>query len=597
MLFSAQAQDDKKLEVPLMIEQVAGKAVIFKVNWNDKNQFSWTSDIEALKFDQQEKEFYWEHTQEAIGLHQVRFQVKDTFLNQVNEATTLIKIVKPVYKPQVNFKPDSLKKNAFIELRQGQNYQLEFEATSSNQFSQDVLISYLINNNPAIKEFDQSEFSIVGNRLLVQWQPTQVQADHKYQDLQLIAIDQQNQVSRQVYHFMIIDEDLPPVFKYSINQQYTISPNRLLTIDFSVNDPDGDEYFYEADLSTNVGLINVNQNGQFSWQLSKREMALLSDKFPISLSLKVIDKITGQEMLSKIVNIIETRDNSAPEITRLSNLSVKEGYAIKRRIFYRDNNHTVDQLDFKLENAPSWLVLEQHGEALYLVSDTIGFDVVKADGISVQYDVLLTVTDPQKASDNQFFTITVNEGINTNDIFDKLKVYNNATDAILEGLREKIRELDHKLESNAKLKRSFLLTSIFLGGYSGIASFFDEHTIANQAVPYTGAILAISSSVNALAFNQDGDITTVKVKLEQVEKELIRNRSYLKLYDINSEQDEQLRNPEVADRIKSFRQQLIEQRIELEKLEEEYRQLNYVKRKIKKATRRGNSDPVEWTFL
>ena len=143
----------------------------------------------------------------------------------------------------------------------------------------------------------------------------------------------------------------------------------------------------------------------------------------------------------------------------------------------------------------------------------------------------------------------------------------------------------------------FLYTSILLGGYSGVASFFDEQTIAKQAVPYTGAVLAITSSINALAFNQDGEITTLMVKLEQIEKELIRNRSFLQMYDINSETDDQLRNPEVADKIKAYRQQLIAQRIELSKLEQEYQQLNYVKRAVKKAKRKNLKDPSIWTFL
>jgi hypothetical protein len=207
------------------------------------------------------------------------------------------------------------------------------------------------------------------------------------------------------------------------------------------------------------------------------------------------------------------------------------------------------------------------------------------------------VRDPEMASDNKFFTITVNEGINSQKIYQQYTNYLQNTEAILGGLRLRIEELDDRLERNAKLKKAFLLSSIFLGGFSAVGSFFDEQTIANQAVPYTGAALAISSSVNALAFNQEGQITTLKVKLEAVEKNLIRNRSYLLIYDVLDENDEQLKNPELVDKVKSYRQQLIEQHIELEKLEDNYRELNYIKKQIKRNRRKGREGELAWDFL
>jgi hypothetical protein len=594
------AQETIVLKSPLLVEQDEGEPVILKIEWDNQYQISWISTIDSLQFDEQEGEFFWEQTHVGIGLHQITIQLKDSSQQIVKEASTIIKINQIPIRPTISFIPDSLQNGIFIELKQGTAYQLEFEAVAQTEElndNQKVLISYLINDSPGLKAFDQSEIVLVGNHILVKWKPTQAQAYRRYHDLQLIAIDKNNQVTRKTFHFKVLDEDLPPSFKYVINNSYTIAPDRMLTIDFSVNDPDGDEYYYQANLSSRLGLINISREGQFSWKLNSNEIASLADDFPIPLRLQVLHMRSGEEMASKTVEIVLTRDNAPPEITRLSNLSVKEGYAIRRRIFYQDSNHEVSQLDFKLENAPAWLYLEQEGEALYLVSDTIAFNVVKADGIAVQYDVLLTVTDPQNASDNQFFTVTVTEGINANDIYAKYTMYQAFTDKLLIGMRDKVSELENKLESNGKLKRGFLITSILLGGYSGVASFFEEETFARQAVPYTGAVLAVTSSINALAFNQDADITSVKVKLEQIEKEFIRNKSYLQLYDITSEQDDQLRNTEVVTKIKSYRQQLIEQKIELEKLEEEYRQLNYVKRKIRKDERKGKPDSVEWVFL
>lgn len=592
------AQNKSQLTAPLMQEVEIGEAVIFKVDWNEQYQLSWTSNLDSAKFDRQEGEFYWDNPKGVNGLFQVEFALTDSAKKLVEKATTVIKVMKRAYTPLINFSPDSLINDGFIVLGQGESYGLEFVATSANvRRNENVLISYVLNGNPNIKSFEQSEITILGNRLLLQWKPTQQQADNKYYDLEIIAIDETNSISRSDFHFKIQDKNLPPSFKYSLSENYIISADQPLTIDFSVNDPDNEEYNYLADLSVQGGAVLTTKDGQFSWKLSSNELAALSDNFPVELTLKAVNKNNSEELIAKKVQITQNRNNTPPTIARLSNLSIREGYAVKRRVFVNDENHSLNQLEFKLENEPQWLYLQQDGEALFLMSDTLGFDIVKADGIPVQYDVLLSVRDPEMASDNKFFTITVNEGINSQKIYQQYTNYLQNTETILSGLRLRIEELDDRLEHNAKLKKAFLLSSIFLGGFSAVGSFFDEQTIANQAVPYTGAALAISSSVNALAFNQEGQITTLKVKLEAVEKNLIRNRSYLLIYDVLDENDEQLKNPELVDKVKSYRQQLIEQHIELEKLEDNYRELNYIKKQIKRNRRKGREGELAWDFL
>jgi len=592
------AQDKPKLIAPLIEEVEVGEAVIFRVEWDHTLDLSWSSNLDSVKFDKQEGEFYWENQNSISGLFQVDFTLTDSLANIIEKTTTLIKVNKKKYTPQINFSPDSLIDDAFIVLAQGQDYELEFTATSANVArNENVLISYVLNGNPNLKSFDQSEITILGNRLLLKWEPTQQQADKKYYDLEIIAIDETNSINRSNFHFKILDRELPPKFKYSLTENYVISANQPLTIDFSVTDPDNDDYRYAVNFPIQTGAILTTEDGQFSWKVTSNELASLSGDFPIKLSLEAVNKNNSEEFLTKTVSITQNRNNTPPTIARLSNLSIREGYAVKRRVFINDENHSLNQLEFKLENEPPWLYLQQDGEAVFLMSDTLAFDIVKADGIPVQYDVLLSVRDPEMASDNKFFTITVNEGINSQKIYQQYSNYLQNTEALLSGLRLRIEELDDKLEHNARLKKAFLLSSIFLGGFSAVGSFFDEQTIANQAVPYTGAALAISSSVNALAFNQEGQITTLKVKLEAVEKNLIRNRSYLLIYDVLDENDEQLKNPELVDKVKSYRQQLIEQHIELEKLEDNYRELNYIKKQIKRNRRKGREGELAWDFL
>lgn len=109
--------------------------------------------------------------------------------------------------------------------------------------------------------------------------------------------------------------------------------------------------------------------------------------------------------------------------------------------------------------------------------------------------------------------------------------------------------------------------------------------------------MAITSSVNALAFNQEGKVINLKSRLEEVEKSIVRNKSYLDTYSIQNETDDELRNSELVNRVQSYRQALIEQRIELRRLEDQYRELNYVQRKVRKFNRKGNPEKLRWSFI
>jgi len=593
----AQNRDTVRLEVPKLIEISEREELIFKVNWDRSYTLEWESDIDSLNFDFQEGEFYLSKALVSKGLFTVEYSLTDTLNNIVNSASTVVKVSEKRDEPRITLRPDSLINNSFIELAQGKSYMLEFTASGQNTRNENVLLSYIVDKNPNIKAFDNAQINIINNRLMLNWEPTQEQVNHKYYDLEIIAIDSRNTVSRSVFHFKILDSNIMPTFRFDLNNNYVLTGERALEIDFSVNDPDGEDYQYAVKGLENFEGYSITQEGKFIWQISSRKLSRFADSFPLNVKLSAQNERDADQFLEKEINISLSLNNSPPVITKLSNLSVREGYALKRRVFFKDSNHALSELDFILENEPDWLYLQQEGDAVYLMSDTLGFDIVKADGIPVQYDVLLTVKDPESASDNKFFSVTVSRGVNAQKVFYDYEGYLDVSDVLLSGLRKKIVELDNRLQRNSKLKKAFLLSSIFLGGFSAVGSFFDEQTIANQAVPFTGAALAISSSVNALAFNQEGQITTTKVKLEALEKELIRNRSYLLIYDIKDPTDEQLKNPELVDRVKTYRQQLIEQKIELENLEKNYRELNYVKKEIKKNQRRGERDALKWRFI
>ncbi|MBK6264036.1 hypothetical protein JKA74_03220 [Marivirga sp. S37H4] len=599
--FQVFAQNDVNIYAPELIEEEVGKQVVFKVDWTainkDQYKLTWKSDAPDAKFDLQEMEFYWQPKSNESGLYRATFFIKDSADQIVKKAQTLIKIQTPKQLPRFYMIPDSLNQRPYIKLLQGERYRMEFVATSPTATDEDLILSYILDSNTDLKSFDNSDLHIIGNRLMLDWKPSQEQAERKYFEMELIAVDANNTAGRKKYRFQIIDQNLPPQLRNNINATYIITADQQLEIDFSVTDPDNDPIAYNVEIPVTVGNPNISNSGRFTWSLSTSEMAKINSVFPLDVKLTARDLRHPEDFVEKNITILKSDKNDPPVITKLTNLSVREGYAIKRRVFIRDNNHNTSDLRFELDNEPDWLYLQQEGERLYLMSDTIDYDVVKADGIPVQYDVLFTVTDPDGASDSQFFNVTVNQGVNTVEVYRDLEHYHKETDALLVGLRKQIKELDRKSQKKRNLKNALLFSTFFLGTFSATGSFFDDHTIARQLVPYAGALLAISSSVNALAFNQEGKINSIKFQLEDIEKSIVRNKSYLQTYSVQNETDDELRNTELVNRVQNYRQSLIEQRIELQKLEAEYRELNYVQRRIKRFRRKGKLDEVKWNFL
>ncbi|WNB16832.1 hypothetical protein [Marivirga arenosa] len=596
------AQNDIELESPALLEAKVGEGVVFLVKFdrqsNQDLKLTWKSSILDANFDDQEGEFYWKTDANDIGLHSVFFYLKDSADQIVSTSKTLIKINAYESVPTIEMEPDSLESRAFIKLLQGEEYNLEFVATTTNSSNEDdVILNYIWNNNTDLNSIDQAETHIIGNRLLLTWTPSQNQASKKYFDLDLIAVDNTNAVNRRKYRFQIVSQELPPRLRNNVNDSYIITADQKLDIDFSVNDPNNDPIVYSVDIPVNLGAPSIDQNGIFSWELSAIEMSNISSYFPLKIKLRAEEADDSKNFVEKEVTILKSDKNDPPSITKLSNLSIREGYDLKRRIFIKDNNHPISDLTFTLENEPEWLYVQQQNGRVFLMTDTIGFDIVKADGIPVQFDVLFTVTDPDGASDSKFFTVTVNEGVNTEKLYEQLIDYQKSTDALLVGLRKQIKELDSKVQRNQRLKKGLLFTTFFLGTFSATGSFFEDHTIANKSIPYAGALLAVTSSVNALAFNQEGKIINLRGRLEDVEKSIVRNKSYLNTYSIEDENDDELRNSELVNRVQSYRQALIEQRIELRRLEDEYRDLNYVQRKVRKFNKKGKVDNLRWNFI
>jgi hypothetical protein len=599
---SLYAQDEIVLESPELVEAKVGEGVVFIVRYekeaNQQLRLTWKSDILDANFDDQEGEFYWETAGSDIGLHSVFFYLKDSTDHIISSSKTLIKITARSSVPTIDMQPDSLDSRAFIKLLQGETYNLEFIASTRNSRDvDDVVLTYIWNNNTDLTTIEKAETHVVGNRLLLDWTPSQSQAAKKYFDLDLIAIDNTNAVNRRKYRFQIVGQELPPKLRNNVNDTYIITADQELDIDFSVFDPNNDPVVYSVDIPVTVGAPTINENGIFTWKLSSMEMSNISSIFPLTIKLKAEEAEDSHHFVEKEITVLKSEQNDPPLITKLSNLSIREGYDIKRRVFIQDNNHPIEELKYSLENEPDWLYVQQENDRLFLMSDTLDFDIVKADGIPVQFDVLFTVTDPEGAADSKFFTVTVNEGVNTEKLYGQLIDYQKSTGALLVGLRKQIQELDARVQRNQRLKKGLLFTTFFLGSFSATGAFFEDHTIANEAIPYAGALLAITSSVNALAFNQENKVINLKGRLEDVEKSIVRNKSYLNTYSIDDENDDELRNSELVNRVQSYRQALIEQRIELRRLEDEYRELNYVQRKVRKFNRKGKVEKLRWNFI
>ncbi|WMN10956.1 hypothetical protein QYS49_36630 [Marivirga salinae] len=178
------AQKDVTLESPELVESKVGEGVVFLVKYNKEDnpqlKLTWKSDILDAKFDDQEGEFYWQTSGEDIGLHSAYFYLKDTAKQIIASSKTLIKIDSRTSVPSIDMEPDSLDSRAFIKLLQGEEYNLEFIASTRNsRNADDVVLTYIWNNDTDLATIDQADTHVVGNRLLLNWTPSQKQAAEK----------------------------------------------------------------------------------------------------------------------------------------------------------------------------------------------------------------------------------------------------------------------------------------------------------------------------------------------------------------------------------------------------------------------------------
>ncbi len=595
--------DSTILKCPELLEVEVNAVASFKLDLHAADsllQFEvvWRNLPEGAEVDARTNYFKWIPTANDIGLHKIFLMLLDSTGTVLERCQTLIKVVNVRENaPIITFNPDSLMQQGVIKLLQGKAYELKFFVDTERFKEEQFVFSYVLNNSPGLRKFANSSFELQKNGMVVNWTPNHRQAEKKDFLLELVVISEQNAVKRQNFYFEIIDRNLPPKQKFELRDSYLVTPNQTLEIDFGVTDPDNDSIAYTVEVPVSIGNPTISAEGRFSWTLTGKEYARISSIFPLIITLRAEEIGNSEHVLERQTTIYRSGENDPPKITRLSNLSIMEGYALKNRIFIEDKNNELSDMEFFLENGPDWLYLSQEGEALYLMADTISFNEVRADGIPVIYDVLFTVQDPDEATDSKFFSMTVKEGINTVKVYREFTDYTHQSDLIIKGLQNKIKELDSRLQKSRRLKKSFLYASFALGTFSASGAFFDDNTLASQMVPYAGALLAVTSSINALAFNKEDKMASLKSRLENIEKDFVKNKSYLGILTIVDDHDDQLRNPQLVTKLQQYRQSLIEQRIEIEKLEDSYMELPYVQRKIRKNRRKGIYGSADWNFL
>lgn len=575
---AALGQAQVQLQVPYHLQGEAGQWLSIPVHFSEQDSAIHQQQIQVLTSPALRGEYRWEWADTTWqwnvpddweGPVEVTFQSTDSAGTVESKAVTHIEVVKPKPKaeidavaegPQLEW-PDTVEVNHPITLKEGQEFELS--GTAKGQDAQSISVFYQINHDSNLRSLPGLKVHIWQNMFQLQWTPTDEEAQTRFFNITWVAVDAAGRATRQTLHFQVMDVDQAPVRKGSLNKYYYLGTNQTLNIDYQVEDPDQDVLAYDFKMPIHAGNPAIDQEGHFQWTLNQEAIQEIRH-YPVPVILSAYEMHTPAYKVEDTIYIYKSEQNAAPNIQRLSNLDISEGYRAMRRIFLEDRDDALDSLKLRVVGAPDWLHTKLIDHQWYLQTDTLPFDIVGVDGVPKRYELELIVSDPKGARDEKIFTVQVTQGVNTEDIYQRYESFMQESDGKYELLKHKIDWLDNRLQKHKQWKKNLTFTSFFLGALGALKELATNNTVLHKSGPYIGSALALSTGFSVFAFRKDDELTSNRNELERLRKKLQNQRDLLSSYQISGPTSEQLKNPEVISLVKETSRDWITTRNEVE---------------------------------
>lgn len=506
----------------------------------------------------------------------------------VDVQTLFIRVIHQAAPPTINI-------NCEIQLDNGiyiisPNETLQLSASAYSQFGTDssqVELSYFLDGDPNLTDLENAEIILKKNELKLNWTPSEDQLEKKYFRLTLEAKDQLGQLTEQVLLFVLYRNNTPPYFKYPVLEEYYIAENELLSIDLSARDRESDSLIYKLNIPSKIGNPKLSSSGIFSWKINQDQIKRLRAYFPMEISVDVTEIAREKpHTITKTFILRKSIRNEPPKILNLQNETIKEGLTINKRVFIQDGNDKFSELDIDIIGAPEGMTW-QFDQNLLSINWTPNYDIVGVEKQPKKFDMLLVVHDPYGFVDQKAFTITVQHRENTEITFDHYLQYREDLTTLVENLSQMHSELEVREARVTQLKKSLSLATMLFAVYTATGNVFEDGSLAKEMVPYVGIMAAVAGGINAFGFNDLPSFRTIREQSFILQQKLIYILAILDEYNIESKNSHNLENVEFRERLNSYQQSMVQDKLNFKSYYIRFKNLNYNQRAIKTEKRKA----------
>jgi hypothetical protein len=509
-----QGNPRNNLQVKEFYEVKVGEPVIIKIGEICTKCNVLVSDFpDGATFDNKTLTFMWKPTTRDREYYNVSFTLNDSSDNAIDRQRAIIYIKEKYYLPELKIDNAEVVTGK-VKVTEGvlKEFTMAGKNLNSND-SNDVFISYTIDNDPNIRNLEGMNVTIRNNNLFFEWTPQDAQARRKLLFFRVTAIDSKLQILNKDLEFSIKNVDQPPILISRLQSEYKLSPKKKLEVEFKVRDPDNDELVYEFVPKRLPGKPEFKE-GVFSWEITNDEYLKFMSTLPMQLKLSVFQKDDTTHRIDKKISISPNSSDSPPELKQLGTFTFFEGELVNAAIEIKDEDVSslkikiTDILNIKPSLGPVLKSRHENGNYFVLYSESIlPYDFVKKDDNNRLLSI--EVTDRFGNTTANSFTASIKNVDNPNlslDKFNDLKIAGGA----LSGKDKELTQFLKEFKMKKNTAKNWALGVGLTASIATVISVGHDMTKTDQEkkqFPIIGASISVVSLV-ALAIPSLNDAKT-----------------------------------------------------------------------------------------
>ena len=129
------------------------------------------------------------------------------------------------------------------------------------------------------------------------------------------------------------------------------------------------------------------------------------------------------------------------------------------------------------------------------------------------------------------------------------------------------------------------VATMLFAAYTAGGSVYKDGTTASSLVPYVGIAAAVAGGINAFGFNDLPKYSLLKEQVFILQQKLIYVQAILTEYKIESPKSPNLENKEFRDRLSTYEQWMVQDKLNFKNYYKGYKGLNYFKQQSKKQAK------------